>query len=90
MINILTGEGIDYKFGPHAMITFPAGVTRVPINISLTGDNTLEGIEHFGLTINSSSLPNNVTIGNPDTAVVTIVDRKGKYVSNKVYTYFFS
>ena len=37
-----------------------------------------EGHEHFILTINSSSIPENVAIGHPNQITVTIVDDDGK------------
>ena len=39
----------------------------------------MEGDENFKLNINSSSLPSNVTRGDPGQATVTIVDDDGKY-----------
>ena len=78
MITIfITGGGIDYGSGPHNVI-FPAGVTSVPINISLTNDNILEGNEHFILTISPSLLPSGVFVGFPDQARIYIVDKSGK------------
>ena len=53
---------------------FRAGETRVPFNIPITDDDILEGNENFLLTIESSSLPSGVTVGNPGQATVTIVD----------------
>ena len=39
----------------------------------------LEDNENFTLTINSSLLPSNITVGNPGEATVTIVD-DGRHV----------
>ena len=39
---------------------------------------TFEYNENFLLTINSSSLPSNVTVGDPGEAIVTIVDNDRK------------
>ena len=71
---IITGGGTDYGSGPHDVI-FPAGMTRVPINVSLTDDNMLEGNEHFILTIHPSS---HVIVDYPGQAIVNILDQSGK------------
>ena len=60
----------------------PAGATTVPFNISIFNDSILEGNEDFDITIIPSSLPNDVSRGNPRTATVTIVDDDGKYKCN--------
>ena len=67
---------MDYTSGPYS-VTFPAGVTNVPFNISIIDDNIFEENENFTLTINSS-LPTGVMVGNPDQATVTIVDNDRK------------
>ena len=64
---------MDYGSGPYT-VTFPAGVTSVPFNVSIIDDMIFEGNENFILTIDRSSLPNDVTVGSPDQATVTIVD----------------
>ena len=56
----------------------PAGVKRVPFNVSITDDDILEANENFMLTIESSSLPNGVTVGDPDQSMVTIVNDDGE------------
>lgn len=38
-----------------------------------------EGIESFTLTINPLSLPNDIIMGDPDKATVTIMDNDGQY-----------
>ena len=84
---------MDYGSGPYT-VTFPAGVTSVPFNVSINDDMIFEGNENFTLTINSSSLPTGgtVIVGSPDQATVTIVDNDRKpfliyshAVSNHVY-----
>ena len=50
---------------------FPAGTTTASLNISITNDNIVEMNETFSLTIDPSS---DVTVVDPDDAVVTIVD----------------
>ena len=53
-------------------------VTSVIFKISLNDDDILEDDENFVLTINQTSLPSGVTIGNPSVTTVTIVDNDGK------------
>ena len=43
-------------------------------NVSIIDDNLIESNEKFILHINSSSLPNGVTICNPGQTTVTILD----------------
>ena len=50
----------------------------VPIN----DDDTFEGNENFILTIDSSSLPNDVTVSSPGYATVTIIENDGNYNDN--------
>ena len=50
----------------------------VPFNISINDDMFYEGNENFMITINSSLLPTDVTVGDPGQATVTIVDDDGK------------
>ena len=64
---------MDYGSGPYT-VTFPAGVTSVPFDIPINDDDILEGDEDFMLTINPSSVPTGVNVGNPDQATVTIMD----------------
>ena len=44
----------------------------------------LEYNENFNLVINSSSLPANILVSNPDQATVTIVDDDGKQIVDAV------
>ena len=67
---------MDYTSGPYS-VTFPAGVTSVPFNISINDDNISEENENFTLTIDSS-LPTGVMVGNPGQATVTIMDNDCK------------
>ena len=55
-------------------------MTSVPFDIPINDDDILEGDEDFMLTINPSSVPTGVTVGNPDQATVTIMDDDGKFV----------
>ena len=73
----ITGGGVDYDSGPYT-VTFPAGQTSVSFDSHINNDNILEASEDFTLTINSSSLPDGATVGNPSSATVTIVNDDGK------------
>ena len=64
---------MDYGSGPYT-VTFPAGVTSVPFDIPINDDMISEANEDFTLTIDPSSLPTGGTVGNPGSAVVTIID----------------
>ena len=54
-------------------------MTNVTFDIAINNDDVYEGNENFMLTINLSTLPTGVTVGNPDQATVTIVDDDCKY-----------
>ena len=63
----------DYYPGPYS-VRFPAGVTTALFSITIRNDVYLELIdETFLLAINDLLLPKHVTLGNFDTATVTIV-----------------
>ena len=68
---------MDYISGPYS-VTFPAGVTSVPLNIPINDDNIFEINEKFILTI-ISSLSTGVQSGNPNQATVTIEDNDRKF-----------
>ena len=70
-------EEDDYTPGPYN-VTFIAGMISVQVFIPIIDDNTLEMDESFTLTIDASSLPSSVTVGDPDQARVTIVEDSGK------------
>ena len=53
-------------------------MTEVSFNVTIMDDNILESNETFQLSINSSSLPNRVTVDNPSVVTVTIVDNDCK------------
>ena len=65
--------GGDYVSGPYA-VTFPAGVTSMQFNVSVSGDDTLEHNETFQLTIDSSSLPVSASTADPAQATVVIIN----------------
>ena len=49
-------------------------MTSVPFDIPINDDMIFEGNENFMLTIDPSSLPDDVSVGSPGQATVTIVD----------------
>ena len=73
----ITGGGVDYDSGPYT-VTFSAGQTRAPFNISINDDDIFEMNENFVLTINESSLPSGIAVNTPNETIVTIVDDDGK------------
>ena len=75
------GGGVDYSFGPYPVI-IPAGQTAAFLNVIINDDNILEEDEKFNLTINSSSLPNNVVVGDRGQTTLTILDNDGNYICN--------
>ena len=68
---------MDYGSGPY-IITFTAGTIHASLNVSLIDDDIFEGNKNFLLTINSSSLPNNVTVGDPGQVTLIIEDNDGR------------
>ena len=70
-------EGEDYEVGPYSVI-IPAGMASVFFNISIINDEIYEGNETFNLVVNVTSLPLNVTIGDPNQATITIFNDDGK------------
>ena len=75
------GGGVDYSSGPYLVI-IPAGQTAAFLYVTINDDNILEEDEKFNLTINSSSLPNNVVVGDRGQTTVTILDNDGNYMCN--------
>ena len=72
---------MDYTSGPYT-VTFPAGQTNATFNIPINDDDVIEGAEKFMLTIDSSSLPTGLTVGDPGQVTVTIIE-EGK----EIYTF---
>ena len=70
-------EDSDYGCGSY-MVNFNAGETRVSFNISILDNDILENDKTFILTIDHSSLPNNVDVGTPNETEITIVDDDSK------------
>ena len=79
---------MDYTSGVYT-VTIPAGQTTATFNVPITNDMILEGSENFMLTINETSLPGDVTRGNPGEATVNIVDNDRKYITctDNVHSY---
>ena len=55
-------------------------MTEVSFSVGITDDNILENDEIFQLSINSSSLPNRVTVDNPSEVTVTIMDNDSELI----------
>ena len=72
------GGGVDYSSGPY-IVQFDAGVTRMSFNVPIINDVLLESNETFTLSINQISLPESVTLVDPDQTTVTIVANDCKY-----------
>jgi len=70
----------DYQKGVYR-VTIPANVTLLHMNISICNDIVLEMDEQFSVTILSNSHPDNVTIGDPSQANVTIEDNNRKILN---------
>jgi len=73
----LIGGGFDYDSGPYN-VTFPAGETFAVFNVSINDDDIVEGNENFTLSVDASSLPNDVTVIHPHQSTVTITDNDCK------------
>lgn len=69
---------IDYNVGPYAS-TISAGMTTATFNLTIVNDNILEENEFFYVVINSSSLPNDVSVSSPLQLTVTIANDDCKY-----------
>ena len=68
---------MDYGSGPYT-VTFLARVTRVPFDIPINNDDIFEGNENLMLTIDPATLPDDISVGSPGQATVTIVDNDRK------------
>ena len=74
-----TGQDEDYTSGPYS-VTFTAGMTTALLSVPIKDDNVFENNELFRLIIDSTSLPNDVTLGNLRVSAMTIVDDDGKSI----------
>ena len=72
------GGGVDYNSGSYT-VQFNVGVTQMLFNVTLKDDSSLEDNETFALSINSSSLPSSITIGDHRQTTVTIRNDDGKF-----------
>ena len=72
-----TGQDEDYTSGPYS-VTFTAGMTTASLSVPTNDDDIFEESETFRLMIDSTSLPNDVTLGSVRSAVMTILDNDGK------------
>ena len=70
--------GSDYTPGLYP-VTFSAGETSASFKISITDDDIVERDELFNLIIDTNSLPNDVTVGNPGNSTVTILNDDCEY-----------
>ena len=69
--------GVNYSSGPYT-VTFVAGTTNALFDVTISDDNVYRGNIYFNITINPSSLPNNVMVGDTGQARVIIVDDDSK------------
>ncbi|CAI8033565.1 FRAS1-related extracellular matrix protein 2, partial [Geodia barretti] len=76
--------GSDYV-ALRLSITFAANEDRVCFNVTILDDRLSEGVENFVARI--SSVPSGVDIGNPDTAVISIMDDETLIVEFEVSEY---
>ena len=75
----------DYVPGPY-QVSFSAGQPSATLSIQTENDNIAELTEYFKVMIVSTSKPDLVNIGDPDTSYVTIVDNDCEFVLNKPLT----
>ena len=63
--------------GPYN-VTFLAGMTTTVLDVPINNDNICEPSETFIVTINTSSLPDRVTNGDPGHITIIIADNDSK------------
>ena len=68
---------MDYGSGPY-IVMIPAGQTIATFDVPIIDDMILENNEDFMLIIDETTLPDNVTRGDPGEATVNIVDNDRK------------
>jgi len=68
----LTGN-TDYSSGPYS-VTFSAGTTTASFNIIIINDSVTEESEQFYITVDPTTLPNDVVFDSLGAAVITIMD----------------
>ena len=69
--------GVDYNPGPYT-VQFNVGVTNISFIVMINNDNILESDETFNLNIDTPSLPNDITVGDPSETTVTIPANDGE------------
>jgi len=70
-LRVYVTGGDDFKSGPYN-VTFSDDMISVSFDILINNDNIFEGDEEFMLSIDQSSLPTDVVVG--DSVTVTIID----------------
>ena len=68
----------DYELETHE-VTFHSGDNEATMNITIINDALLGLNRNFTLTINTSSLPSNMTVTEPGNTTVTILNDDCKY-----------
>ena len=71
------GDDADYELETHKVI-FQKGTNHTTLTITIIDDTVWELNEDFTLTIDTSSLPSNVTVTKPGNTTVTILSDDGK------------
>ena len=79
LMTIVLSAGKDYRSRIHP-VTFTKGSKSIsfPLLIYPLDDEIVEEDETFNITIDSASLPNGVSLGDPCIAIVTIKDDDSK------------
>ena len=75
----------DYVPGPY-QVSFSAGQPSATLSIQTENDNIAELSEYFKVMIVSTSKPDLVVVGDPDTSYVTIEDNDGEFVLDNALT----
>ena len=73
MLSNILGGMDDYGSGSY-QVTFTAGEIISLFDVPITDDNVVEDDETIDLTIQSTSLPNRVSVTNPSQANIIIMD----------------
>ena len=74
MTSVYDFTGLFDYFFSQQVVTIPAGMTNVTLNISLNDDQTSEVDERFDLVIVARSLIAGILRGRLNRAIITIVD----------------
>lgn len=76
---IFVSGGVNYISGPYTT-TFSAGTTTTSFGVVISDNDLHEEHVYFNVTIDPSSLPSNVMVGNTAQARVIIVDNDSKCI----------